>query len=310
MFRIENKNSKKVLYSSLTAKPPVFHADKAKVEDNQWFYLIHGTGKRQGKYVIKGKESDQVLFSRQHNTPYVAHTGGNGDYDDNWHLFEPGKGEHVGWFRIITHAPSGPFVLVSRNHAEPYVTNYPTNIVAYEDQHFKFELEEFEADSSSLVWDFASAKILSTERKAVGDVEFKNNTNSEQTYTMNLAEEVVTEGTTERVDGFPLQNGVKFTSELPSVSSTNLAQVASNNEKVQWTFGAPVLANKIQTMEREFYVDAQSSAKASATVAVVKIEVPFTTKAKGKRSSTSVTTKGIWRGTITGHDVQYEVKKL
>lgn len=310
MFRIENKNSKKVLYSSLTAKPPVFHADKAKVEDNQWFYLIHGTGKRQGKYVIKGKESDQVLFSRQHAEPWVAHIGGNGSYDDNWHSFEPGEGDHVGWFRVLTQTPSGTFMLVSRNHAEPFVTNYTNNIIKYEDQHFRFDLEEFVADDSSLVWDYKSAKIVSTERKSVGDMEVKNNTNSEQSYTFNVTEEVSIQGTAQRSDGFPLQNGVKFMSELPTVSGTNLTQVASNNEKVQWALGSQSFSNKLQTTEREFFADAKSSVRTSATVAVMKVEVPFSVKAKGKRSSTSVTTKGIWSGTISGLDVQFEVKKL
>jgi hypothetical protein len=309
MFRLPNKNSKKVLYSSLTAKPSVFHTPQEKVEDNQWWYLIYGTGKNQGKYCIKNKESNQVLFSRQHAQPNVGHTGGNGDYQDNWHKFVPGKGDHVGWFRIFTEAQGGPFVLVSRNHAEPYVANYPTNIIDYEDQHFRFEMEEMVADDSSLVWDFAAAKIVSTERKAVGDVEIKNNTNNEQTYTMNLTEEIVIQGTAERVGGFPLQNGVKFTSELPTIASTNLAQVASNQEKVQWALGSQVLSNKMVTTEREFYVDAKSSAHAFATAAVMKIEVPFTTKAKGKRSSTLVTTNGIWRGTISGLDLKVEVKK-
>jgi len=311
LFRLENKNSKKVLYSSSTAKPPVFHAPKEPIQDNQWFYLIQGTGNRAGKYVIKGKESDQVLFSRQHAEPWVGHTGGNGSYDDNWHSFEPGEGDHVGWFRILTATPKGTFMMVSRNHAEPYVTNYTNNIIKYEDQHFKFVLEEFVAEDSSLVWDFKSAKIVSTERKSVGDMEVKNNTDSEQSYTFNVTEEVSTQGKAELTDASPLlQNGMKIMSELPTISSTNLAQVSSNNEKVQWTLGSQSLSNKLQTTERQFYVDAKSSARASATVAVMTVEVPFSMKAKGKRSSTSVTTKGIWRGTISGHDVQFEVKKL
>lgn len=103
-------------------------------------------------------------------------------------------------------------MLVSRNHAAPYLTNYLLNIIIYEDQHFQFEFEDIQVDDSSITWDYASAKIVSTERVAVGDVAAKNNSNNEQSYTLNLAEGVSVTGIAEQVGGFPLSGGVKFTS--------------------------------------------------------------------------------------------------
>lgn len=304
LFRIYNKNSGKVIYSSLKTKPEVSHTDRKDVKDDQWFYLIHGTGNRAGKYVIKGKESNQVIFSRRHAEPNVGHTGGNGDYDDNWHTFEPGQGEHVGYFRILTPSP-GNTVLVSRNHAAPYFCNYENNIVKYEDQHFQFELEDVEF--SSVEWNFQAAKIVSTERKPAGDVAIRNNTDNEQEYTVNLTIHHDIEGKAERLGGFPLQKSdVKLKTPLPTIKD---ASIAAHDEDVEWTFGSQFSNSTLETTEKKFIVDAKMTGHVYATVASSKYEAPFVVKFKGKRSGKEVTVNGIWRGQVSGADLQYEVKK-
>jgi len=302
-FRICNRSSGKVVYSSLKTKPEVSHAPRQDVKDDQWFYLIHGTGNRAGTYAIKGKESDRVIFSRRHAEPYVSHVGGDGKYNDNWHVFEAGKGTHAGYFRILTPSP-GNTVLVSRNHAEPYFTNYENNIVHYDDQDFQFEFEP--CDFSSVEWNYGAAKIVSTERKPVGDIKVKNNLDNEQEYSLNLDVENGFSGKAEWIDGFPLQDSGKYKSALPTIKD---GKVAAGDKDVEWSLNIPVSDGASETSKKSFYVDAKTTAHASATVAVSKIEVPFVIKLKGKRSAKEVTARGIWRGEVSGADLKYEEKK-
>lgn len=49
---------------------------------NQYFTLIHGTGSRRGRYAIKGRVSNNVLFSRSGPRPNVGHVGGNGQHNN------------------------------------------------------------------------------------------------------------------------------------------------------------------------------------------------------------------------------------
>jgi len=302
-FRICNRSSGKVIYSSLKNKPEVSHADRKDVKDDQWFYLIHGTGNRAGTYAIKGKESDRVIFSRRHAEPYVSHVGGDGKYNDNWHVFEPGTGTHAGYFRILTPSP-GNTVLVSRNHAAPYFTNYENKIAHYDDQDFEFEFEP--CDFSSVEWKYAEGKIVSTEHKPIGDIKVKNNLNNEQEYSLNLDVEEGFSGQAEWVDGFPIHDDGKYMSVLPIIRD---GSIVAGDKEVEWSLNTPVSDTKSETTKKSFYVDAKTTAHATATVDVSSIEVPFVIKLKGKRSGKEVTARGIWHGHVSGADLKYEEKK-
>lgn len=311
-FRLWGKSSGKVLYSNSRHKPAVFHASKDDVQESQWFYLIHGSGPRAGKYAIKGKESDKVIFSRRHTQPFVDHIGGDGTYDDNWHVFELGTGSNAGWFRIVTPVPAN-VALVSRNHVEPYVFNHPVTEV-YEDQFFQFDFEPI--DVTALNWDLDAARVTTDDghRQVIGDVVVKNNTNREQVFSLDLPGDAAghSGGSGERVDGFPLDSNFKISSYLPTIKD---GRVVVDNHRVTWSLGSPasIPTSPGDNADRKhsFTVGPQLKMRAVATAAGSSFEVPFTLALKGRRSGTTLTTKGIWRGTVGGFDsVKYEVHEV
>ena len=81
-FRLLGYSSQRVLFSRILLEPEVYHIPFDEVKADQWFSLIHGHGKREGLFAIKGRFSGKVLFSRTHTMPYVGHVEGNGTYDD------------------------------------------------------------------------------------------------------------------------------------------------------------------------------------------------------------------------------------
>jgi len=310
-FRLWGKGSGKVLYSSTRLKPAVFHSPKDQVQDNQWFYLIHGSGARAGKYAIKGKESDRVIFSRRHTEPFVDHIGGDGTYDDNWHIFEPGTGSNAGWFRIVTPAPAN-VALISRNHLRPYVINHPATEV-YEDQYFQFDFEPI--DVTALNWDLDSARITtgSGDGHVIGDVVVKNNSHRDQVFSLDLPGDAAghSGGRGDRIDGFPLDSHFKISSYLPTIKD---GRVVVDNNRVTWTLGTPTsipTSTGDAGRAHSFTVGPNLKMRAVATAAGDSFEIPFTLALKGQRSGTTLTTKGIWRGTVGGFDsVKYEVHEV
>jgi len=148
---------------------------------------------------------------------------------------------------------------------------------------------------------------MSTERKPVGDMVVENNSDNDQTYTFNLPKEVVTRGAAEQVDQLSLVKGTKFSSTLPTAKGKD---IVSDGQTVEWTFGASTFANTFEVTDRSFVAGPKSSVKAVATAAESNIEVPFIAKVKGARTGTVKDMKGIWRGVVSGYDVQCEVKEL
>jgi hypothetical protein len=83
-FRILGNASNRMLYSRSSGKPTFGSIPETSgpYEDN-YFSLIMGTGNRNGLFLIKGRQSGMVLYSRN-SSPYVNHAVGNGMYDDKW----------------------------------------------------------------------------------------------------------------------------------------------------------------------------------------------------------------------------------
>ena len=81
-FRLVGYASQYVIFSRTTAEPQVGHIPSDQKAQDQFFELIHGTGKHAGLYAIKGRKSDKVLYSREGPSPDVWHIGGNGSYED------------------------------------------------------------------------------------------------------------------------------------------------------------------------------------------------------------------------------------
>lgn len=85
-FNLIGYASHYAIFSRLDKDPQVGHSSLLTPYigngEDQLFELIPGTGKRAGLYVIKGKASGKVLYSRNGPAPDVYHVNGEGDYDD------------------------------------------------------------------------------------------------------------------------------------------------------------------------------------------------------------------------------------
>ena len=81
-FRIVGYASQCAIFSRTTKEPQVWHHNVSNGDfADQWFTLLHGTGKHAGLYAIKGQVTGKVLFSREQK-PSVGHVDGDGYYED------------------------------------------------------------------------------------------------------------------------------------------------------------------------------------------------------------------------------------
>ena len=80
-FRLLGYQSQFVLFSR-NKEPEFFHHPVSDDYSDQYFTLVHGTGKREGLFLVKSVATGKVMFSRTHAEPHVWHIAGDGQYDD------------------------------------------------------------------------------------------------------------------------------------------------------------------------------------------------------------------------------------
>lgn len=85
-FRIVNESTQMVLVSNNksdlgVSRYPVTGA----TYDDQYFSLVPGTGEHKGTYLIRGKASNNVLYSRD-TSPWVGHIGVHGTDQSQYYI--------------------------------------------------------------------------------------------------------------------------------------------------------------------------------------------------------------------------------
>ena len=93
----------------------MFHHPQNESFGDQFFSLIHGTGKHAGYYALQAKLAKKVLFLRNAE-PRVGHVDGNGMYDDNWFKLELGTGKHASNFHLRCDQCSDIVIFFSHRH--------------------------------------------------------------------------------------------------------------------------------------------------------------------------------------------------
>lgn len=300
-FRLINKSSRNALVSRLNQQPEVWHQPSGEPSIEQYFSLIHGSGSKAGKCVIKSNATGQVLFSRRGQQPFVGHAPGDGQYQDNWHEFRPGTGFQEGWFRIIT--PSHNVALISRNDVDPQISNRRAEDV-HEDQYWKFEPEPLEV--VDVEWNLESATVAKTHTTCAADVFVENTKDVPQRFVWTFAEEIEWSGCGTRSDGFPLGAGVTITSGLPTLSS---GKPVVEDTVVRWRLGSPIVITIGCQATHSFDIPPASTLHAFAMTAHAEIDVPFVLRVKGKLSGSETTTNGVWHGMVAGHYTPCEIIK-
>ncbi|KAJ3492365.1 hypothetical protein NLI96_g33 [Meripilus lineatus] len=241
---------------------------------NQYFTLIHGTGSRRGP------------------RPNVGHVGGNGQHNNNWFEFEPGKGQYTKQFRLIT--PSDGVALVSRTHRAPYFWNHPRGDI-YPDQHFCFLFEDMRIDR--IDYDLDVGKIISSTPLLLASQTLTNNTNQEQEMSFSLNETTSHTSTFEYSTGFTLATGTEFKAGIPLFAEAKFTIDASATN--QWTWGEQTSFSKSYTITFPVRAGPNETVRAISTINRGELEVPFTMHLSSRISGTKTETKGVWRGLST-----------
>ncbi|KDR66599.1 hypothetical protein GALMADRAFT_232450 [Galerina marginata CBS 339.88] len=300
-FRLLGYYSSRVLVSRTHAQPEVFHHPRTETFEDQFFQLIHGTGKHAGYFAIKGKLTNKVLFSRNSSNPHVGHVDGNGAYDDNWFKLEIGTNTKASNFRLVNY--NSDTVLVSRTHAEPQVYNHSKK-ETFDDQYFSFLFEDVEIDR--VVYHVDKGEILSSTPLVIADQTLQNDTNTQQSMEFSINDTEVHTSTFDYTLGFTIAIGASITAGIPTVAEGQIKMDISNSHTFNW--GGSTSTSKSYTARLPIVAPANSSVRATSSVTRSTLNIPFTVFSKAVSTGFVARTEGIYTG-VTTWDLRHAVTK-
>ncbi|WEW55458.1 hypothetical protein PRK78_000889 [Emydomyces testavorans] len=288
-FRLRNCSSNYVLYSRKANEPLFYHYGGA-IADDQFWYLIPGTGKYDGYYLIKSKCTGKVIFSRNSPDPKVSHVEGDGKWDDNYFKIEAGSGEHKTHFRLRNF--SSDTVIFSRTTAEPYLANCAASYGPCDDQYFRFEFEDMDVDR--IEYKIDKGQILSSVPEAMGSDSLRNTSTVNQSVEFDFSKTKTLSSSFDYTLGFSITVGRSVKVAVPEVADAELKVDYTNSHEFKW--GSTTTESV--TFDAKVPVVAPPSTKvtATATITCCNIEVPYTIYLKSVATGATVTSQGIYRG--------------
>ncbi|KAF9648929.1 hypothetical protein BDM02DRAFT_2012525 [Thelephora ganbajun] len=290
------------VFSRNSPDPTVGHYNVSHGEyPDQWFTLLHGSGKYAGRYAVKGQVSGNVLFSRN-QSPTVGHIGGDGQYEDNWFKIEPGSGQYANYFRLIT--PVEGLTLFSRSSLDPTFGNH-TEKNFYADQLFGFFWEDMKVDK--IEYNLDAGKIISSTPIALAEQVLTNNSDSEQEMSFSVNKGVTNSSTFEYSTGFTVTVGMEFSVGVPFIAEGKMKVEASTTNT--WTWGKTTEYTTQYTANFPVKAGPHKSVRASSVVNQGTLDVPYIIFMSSKSAGVKVETKGTWRG-VSSWDLRHTITAL
>jgi hypothetical protein len=288
-FRLVGLQSSHAFFSRWSGDPTFWHYS-GPVSDDQWWYLIPGTGDHAGYYLLKSKYTGKVMFSRAEPDPRVGHISGDGKYDDNWFFLEFGSGSRVGHFRVRNKASD--MVLVSRTTQDPKVTNYAGTSGVYDDQYFSFICENVTLDR--IDYDIKKAKILSSTTIAMGSQTNRNPCDVEQNMSMTFTKTESLSRTWDYTVAFTVGASAGGKVGIPFVEEGEVKVEVSNTHS--WSSSNTTTEDVAvsETVSVAAPPHTQVTATASFTKSVV--NVPFTMYFKVDSNGALTSVGGVYNG--------------
>ncbi|KAI0741309.1 hemolytic lectin [Daedaleopsis nitida] len=289
-FRILGHDSQNVIFSRLDANPQVGQVSVTdKVNDNQYFTLLYGTGARTGTYAIKGRVSGDVLYSRTAPEPRVYHNAGDGQDDDNWFKFEAGTGPHAKSFRLIT--PSQSVAVYSRTDQPPFLANIDQTQLSG-DQFFTFIWEDMQVDK--VEYNLDAGTIVSSNPIILSEETFTNNTNAPTEVSFVVDQAVKTTSEFEYSTGFPVTFGMAFSVGIPLYNSGSSKFTVGGASANEWGWSTQSTMQVTGTFP--IALIPHQAARAVSVVNQGILSVPYTLYLSSKSSGVQVQTTGTWHG--------------
>ncbi|KAI0067578.1 hemolytic lectin [Artomyces pyxidatus] len=289
-FRLLGYVSQNVLFSRTSQEPQVGHCPVGQERDDQYFTLIHGTGKRSGLYALKSPATDKVLFSRTNAEPCVWHISGNGRWDDSWFKLEPGKGQYSKQFRL--YSPFSDTVVFSRTEW-PYIGNISAADV-YADQYFSFVFEDMSVDR--IEYDFQLGTVVSSASQILATQVIDNELDVEHETRFELSETVTHTSTFYHASGLPPTDIMSVQGGVPVINDGDIRLDDSAQER---TLNESSTFHKTYTASFTVTIGPHSTTRVVWSINKGIIEVPYTVYLSSRRAGVKAETKGIWRGAST-----------
>jgi hypothetical protein len=274
-------------------KPGFGHFPLGEIYDDHWWNIIPGTGKHKNQYMIKSKNTGEVIFSRTHMDPVVGTIGSNGSYEDNWFEFEagPANDERANHFRIF--CPKSQTVLVSRTHMSPEVTNFYPVDKKYDDQYFGFLLEDMVVDD--IKYDIDNSTMAGATPMFMGRQTVTNKSSMVQPPTsVTFTEQEDNEYSFEHTSGFSATIGTEFSVGVPGIADGKVSMSATHTEEFKW--GKTTKKGKGTAHTVQVQAEPNSTVVVTATINQTRINVPYTMTLKSRSTGHKITNRGIFHG--------------
>jgi len=274
-------------------EPGFGHFPLGEVYDDHWWNIIPGTGNHKDQYMIKSKNTGNVIWSRANQDPVVGAINSNGAYNDNWFKFEPGSanGPLSNHFRIV--CPATETVLVSRVDQKPEVTNYGSKGTKYDDQYFCFLLEDMVVDD--IKYDIDNSTMSGATPMFMGRQTVVNNSPMVQPPTsVTFTEQEDNEYSFEHTSGFSLTIGTEFSVGVPGVAEGKISMSATHTEEFKW--GNTTKKGKGTAHTIQVQAQPKSTVVVTATINQTRINVPYTMTLKSRSTGHKISNRGIFHG--------------
>ncbi|KAF1837274.1 hypothetical protein BDW02DRAFT_645584 [Decorospora gaudefroyi] len=285
-FRLKNKSNSKVLFSR-KEEPTFGDYGGEDAFSDQWFHLQPGTGEWEGRYLVKSNFTDNCIFSRTHQEPYVDHTDGNGKWADQWFKIEPGKGERTGWFRLKN--TSSNTVVTSTDDG---VNNSEADGETDDDQYWSFLLEDVKF--VDIKYDVDVGKLLSETPVVISTGSETNATSINQPLTLTLVETKTTTHIWEKTNGLDITASITVSVGVPEVVGASSTISVSKTMDVKQ--GEHKTNSRAYGLTVPVIAPPNTRVSAQVTMTLTELEVPYTMTWKSAKTEYEFKTKGIYKG--------------
>ncbi|KAK6339927.1 hypothetical protein TWF718_009316 [Orbilia javanica] len=285
--RIIGVLSRAAIYSNPRNDHILKQVPMAELYDDQWFYIIPGTGDKKSFYRIKSAFTGEGVYL---NRGKAGTIGWNSVFDDQYFRFDAGVGSRTGTFRLI--CPGTLSTMFSRaSDADPSVGSVPGGSF-FDDQWFSFAYEDMELESIDYKID--ENKILEVQPVSIGKKTARNQTEETQLTTVTLTETIEEERTFNSELGTKLGVSVEASVGIPLLAESKVTVSTEISTVIAW--GTATRTSKSWSDSVQITTGPWKVYKVYATARRTRFSVPFTATWKSKSTGEKMTTAGTYEG--------------
>ncbi|KAI0263019.1 hypothetical protein BC834DRAFT_827940 [Gloeopeniophorella convolvens] len=288
-FRLLGLDSRCCIYSRNHKQPEVFHRPLSFGDfEDEYFTLVHGTGKHSGLYAIKSRATGKVLYSCGGAKSMVGHAPEDYNHRGRWFELEPGRAEYRGNFRLKT--PSENRVIFSRITPDPVFHN--ESMANHSREHyFSFIFEELQFED--IEFDVANGKITYSKKRSIASQTLVNDSSQTQQFHIVVGEKRDQRSLLASGNGYPIEKSVKFRANIPVIDDYGEI-VIDSTEVHELTYGVTDTREKWHRDTHLVTVEPHEVVKVVFSVSQGEFTVPYTINFSSK--TTAGPSAALYRG--------------